>query len=164
MTETKQKTKKLSRRDAIKLLGAAAGASVLANLPSKWNTPEIARGVLPAHAQTSSILHTLTCDPDESVVEPDSSQYLSGVTISPTTLGIVMRWTMTLDNVILDNGADPITGTVATDATGYASVLTPPVTIINFALGIATTTVTWSFENASDGTGSCDQLFTFNNL
>ena len=49
----KEQPKKLSRRDALKLLGAAAGASVLANLPSKWNTPEIASGVLPAHAQTS---------------------------------------------------------------------------------------------------------------
>jgi len=50
---TEQKTKKLSRRDAIKLLGAAAGASVLANIPSKWSKPALAGGVLPAHAQTS---------------------------------------------------------------------------------------------------------------
>lgn len=45
--------KKISRRDAIKVLGAAAGASVLANLPTKWSKPELATGVLPAHAQTS---------------------------------------------------------------------------------------------------------------
>jgi len=44
---------KLTRRDALKILGAAAGASVLANLPSKWSTPELTSGVLPAHAQTS---------------------------------------------------------------------------------------------------------------
>ena len=44
---------KISRRDAIKLLGAVAGATMLANLPSKWNTPELVRGSLPAHAQTS---------------------------------------------------------------------------------------------------------------
>lgn len=44
----------LSRRDAIKLLGAAAGATVLANLPSRWSTPEFTAGVLPAHAQTSA--------------------------------------------------------------------------------------------------------------
>jgi len=50
MSESKNK---LSRRDAIKLLGAAAGASVLANLPSKWSKPSLAGGVLPAHAQTS---------------------------------------------------------------------------------------------------------------
>ena len=45
--------KKISRRDAIKMLGAVAGTSVLANLPSRWSTPELTTGVLPAHAQTS---------------------------------------------------------------------------------------------------------------
>lgn len=45
--------KKISRRDAMKLLGAAVGAVALANLPSKWNTPELAAGVLPAHARQS---------------------------------------------------------------------------------------------------------------
>jgi hypothetical protein len=50
---TKTSPKKLSRRDAIKVLGAAAGATLLANLPSKWKTPELASGVLPAHAQTT---------------------------------------------------------------------------------------------------------------
>ena len=48
-----EKNKKLSRRDAIKLLGAAAGAAALANLPSKWSKPELVSGVLPAHAQSS---------------------------------------------------------------------------------------------------------------
>ena len=47
--------KNLSRRDALKLLGAAAGASVLANLPSKWSTPQLTAGVLPAHAASSAI-------------------------------------------------------------------------------------------------------------
>ena len=50
---TEETKKNLSRRDALKILGAAAGATVLANLPAKWNTPELAAGVLPAHAQTS---------------------------------------------------------------------------------------------------------------
>ena len=48
-----KKKKNLSRRDALKVLGAAAGATVLANLPQKWSPPELASGVLPAHAQTS---------------------------------------------------------------------------------------------------------------
>jgi len=51
--------KKLSRREAIKLLGAAAGASVLADLPRKWSKPSLKGGVLSAHAQTScSIVRT----------------------------------------------------------------------------------------------------------
>ena len=45
--------KKLSRREAIKLLGTATGASLLANLPSKWSRPELSGGSIPAHAQTS---------------------------------------------------------------------------------------------------------------
>jgi hypothetical protein len=47
--------KKLSRRDAMKLLGAAIGAAALANLPSKWDKPELAQGVLPAHARQSAV-------------------------------------------------------------------------------------------------------------
>jgi hypothetical protein len=49
----KKTTPKLTRRDALKVLGAAAGASALANLPSKWRTPVLTAGVLPAHAQSS---------------------------------------------------------------------------------------------------------------
>jgi len=48
--------KKISRRDAMKLLGAAIGGATLSTLPSKWNTPELAAGVLPAHAQQSTVL------------------------------------------------------------------------------------------------------------
>lgn len=50
-----QSTKKVTRRDAIKLLGAAAGAAMLANVPTKWSKPSLMSGVLPAHAQTSCI-------------------------------------------------------------------------------------------------------------
>lgn len=57
-----EQPKKLSRRDAIKLLGAATGASVLASLPSKWTKPEVTAGVLPAQAQTSPTLPTVTTD------------------------------------------------------------------------------------------------------
>lgn len=55
-------TNKISRREAIKLLGAAAGASVLANLPSKWSKPELTGSTLPAHAQTSSSLEIVGCE------------------------------------------------------------------------------------------------------
>ena len=52
--------KRLSRRDALKLLGTVTGASVLANLPSKWSKPGLSMGVLPAHAQTSGTSQTFT--------------------------------------------------------------------------------------------------------
>ena len=44
---------KLSRREAIKILGAATGASLLANIPAKWSKPEVTGSQLPAFAQTS---------------------------------------------------------------------------------------------------------------
>jgi len=46
---------KLSRREAIKILGAATGASLLANIPAKWSKPEVTGSTLPAFAQTSCI-------------------------------------------------------------------------------------------------------------
>ena len=46
--------KKITRREAIKILATATGVSLLANIPSKWSKPEISGGVLPAHAQTSN--------------------------------------------------------------------------------------------------------------
>ena len=51
MTENK----KLNRREALKLLGAAAGASLLAGLPAKWSKPSVSGGTLPAHAQISGL-------------------------------------------------------------------------------------------------------------
>jgi len=53
--------KKITRREAIKILGATAGASLLANIPTKWSKPELIGGVLPAHAQTSNCV-TLTLE------------------------------------------------------------------------------------------------------
>ncbi len=155
MTETKQKTKKLSRRDAIKLLGAAAGASMLANLPSKWSTPELTSGVLPAHAQTSTVLATLQCSPD--IFPFITLTFLSTVTINPALDGIMMRWNVTFNNSSFFVVVSPTTGTAATVG-GVATYLSP--VIIYNALG-ATVTVTWSFENPLDGTGTCNQVSTY---
>jgi hypothetical protein len=51
--------KKLSRRDTIKMLGVAVGTAALSGLPSKWNTPEVVAGALPAHARQSAV--AMTC-------------------------------------------------------------------------------------------------------
>lgn len=67
-----EQPKKLSRRDAIKVLGAAAGASVLATLPTKWTKPEITTGVLPAHAQTSTCV-TVTV---EAIVSQNTAAFI----------------------------------------------------------------------------------------
>jgi hypothetical protein len=147
--------KELSRRDALKLLGAAAGASVLANLPSKWSTPELTAGVLPVHAQTS-VLHTLSCD--ELVTGPGESEDLavtSTVRILPAEPGIQMRFDIDLTNLTFDVGV--ATGVIATDGSGTATYSFG----VNFAPGIPALMITWSFENPSDGTGSCFETVLF---
>ncbi len=49
----KEEKPTLSRRDALKTIAAATGATALATLPGKWETPIIEGGMLPAHAQAS---------------------------------------------------------------------------------------------------------------
>lgn len=49
-------TPSVSRRRALKLLAAAAGATSLANLPPRWSPPVIRAGSLPVHAQSSDPL------------------------------------------------------------------------------------------------------------
>jgi hypothetical protein len=55
-------TKRLSRRDALKLLGTAAGGSMMAALPPKWTSPRVTPGSLPANGATSPVLPTVTTD------------------------------------------------------------------------------------------------------
>ncbi len=156
----KQTPHKLSRRDALKILGAAAGASVLANLPSKWTKPELATGVLPAHAQTSGT-HTVTAgisDPQANFCQ----DLISTATITPPTSGIPLHYVITRSNssTLLTSPA-ALTGTIPTDVSGTATLT---ITVdINFPSVFNTgdtITVTWSFEHSSDGTGSSSQVFT----
>jgi hypothetical protein len=53
MGNLKNKLPTLSRREALKILAATTGAVALSNLPSRWETPLIESGQLPAHAQAS---------------------------------------------------------------------------------------------------------------
>ena len=155
---TDQTPRKLSRRDALKILGAAAGASVLANLPSKWTKPEIAAGVLPAHAQTSgghSILAAAIGLDNGNFCQPQ----ISTATITPPTPGIPLHYVITLSNSSTVITSPALTGTVSTDASGVASLT---ITIDNtspFNVG-DTITITWSFVNPSDGTGSSSVVIT----
>src|SRR5258705_9050996 len=98
MADPKQVSRKLSRRDAIKLLGAATGATVLANLPAKWDTPEAVSGVLPAHAQTSSLgLTILSC---EFLLAIGIGDFTSTPFVGPLPLPVpmVMNYTLTFVN------------------------------------------------------------------
>jgi hypothetical protein len=149
-------SKEISRRDAMKVLAAVAGAAALANLPSKWSTPELATGVLPAHAQTSNPLplYSLAAGADE----PESNfcqDLTSTVTITPPASGINLRYVITPSAGVTIN-SPALTATALTDASG---MVTLPISVGSFGLD-DTVTVTWSFVNASDGTNTDGQVFT----
>lgn len=122
-----QNSKQISRRDALKILAAAAGASVLANLPSRWTTPKLVAGVLPAHAQTSAGLPLVLT---VSVVSLISSPI--GFTVSqvrpPGNGGPLLNWE--LRGKVTDDGGQPISA----NGFVYSSLNTSP------ELGAANTT------------------------
>jgi len=168
---TNQSQKKLSRRDAIKLLGAAAGATMLANLPSKWSTPELTSGVLPAHAQTSITgLTILDC---ELTVNRDGT-WSSTPHIGPVPQSIAMRFTLTFVNMWFTSNnpgpqiPNPFVGTWNTDLNGDVLYVNSS----NGAAGLDTLvndpnanngsfTVLWQFNDPSQGSGSCSRTYTW---
>lgn len=113
-----EQPKKLSRRDAIKVLGAAAGASVLATLPTKWTKPEITAGVLPAHAQTSWPYSFAACTASGNVNSTPSGQVYA--LIAPAVAGVSLKLAVAnnIGPVLL--AVDP-SGTYPTDGSGRAN-------------------------------------------
>ncbi len=150
-------SKEISRRDAMKILAAVAGAAALANIPGKWTKPGLEVGVLPAHAQTSVGAHTLAAgasDPAANFCFPLDST----VTITPPTSGILMRYVITPSAGVIITSPAALTGTASTNASGIASL---SVTVDGFSFTVGSTvTVTWTFESPSDGAGSGAQVFT----
>jgi hypothetical protein len=147
--------KEISRRDAMKILAAVAGAATLSNIPEKWVKPGLEIGVLPAHAQTS--LPMLTPGLPEAEAN-FCSNLTSTVAISPVASGIPMHYVITLGKSVLLWAPVALVGTVLTDSSGVATLIIS-VDQNTFAFN-DTVTVTWTFENSSDGTGSGDQVFT----
>lgn len=68
--------KKLSRRDALKILGTAVGAAALATLPSKWSKPELLSGVLPAHARQSVVSPCIVTPGSRSFTTPGTFTFV----------------------------------------------------------------------------------------
>ncbi len=164
---TEQKTKKLSRRDALKILGAAAGASVLANLPSKWTKPELAAGVLPAHAQTSilPVIYSLICAANGTLSGAGTFNAISSVGINPPDPGISMDYSIsllpTLGTAILDSPS-PSSGTVVTNGSGVASILFQISTTPSFGTSLGEVEIQWDFGSSVNGVGVCLQFFPWN--
>jgi hypothetical protein len=140
----------------MKILAAAVGATALANIPGKWINPDVQVGVLPAHAQTSPGLYTLAAGASE----PDANYCFdlsSTAVISPPASGILLRYSIIHSADVDIASPNPLTGTVPTDAAGGVSL---PITVNTFDGFGSTVTVTWSFENPSDGANSGNQIFT----
>lgn len=162
-------SRKLSRRDAIKLLGAATGATLLANLPSKWSTPELASGVLPAHAQTS-MLHTLTCTSllnAGSVGAPTNFSLISVINITPAANAISMDYQISLNTTSgtasLQSSYPMPSASVGTGPGGQINLPFVVVTAPNISgTAAGTLTITWGFTNSAEGIGTCDQQFNWN--
>jgi len=168
--------KKLSRRDAIKLLGAATGASLLANLPSKWNKPELTGGVLPAHAQTSGLgLKILSCNLTLNILSGvwSSSPVVGPLSTIPTSTCTLMQFTISFTNTHFASGSDPqspnpyinnwcldpSTGTVlyVNDAN---SVLPGPMAADAGAQS-GSISILWEFADPSLGSGTCTQTLSW---
>lgn len=155
---------KISRRDALKILAAAAGAAALANLPPTWSKPGVEVGVLPAHAQTS-IGHVLQDPPPAELLDSPDACYdgqnvgLTAV-ISPPTAGILLRYVLTYTVTGPDGAITvpvPPTGTLSTNAGGQVS-LTVTVTPDSPFMGTeGVLTVVWSFVNPADGANTVSQ-------
>jgi hypothetical protein len=154
-------TSKLSRRDALKLLGAAAGASVLANLPSEWSTPQLTAGVLPAHAQTSvpeppPQQYTLVCEDPLVLGGPNGSfeVFFTGRVI-PDHSGIPLSYSLELVNFsLLASPPNPsVPSPVFTEIGGEAHLTVK----LNATGGPGLVRVTWGFANPSDGSGTCSE-------
>jgi hypothetical protein len=162
--------KTLSRRDAIKLLGAATGATLLANLPSKWSTPELTSGVLPAHAQTSTSLGLQIIDCNFSLdlgTGAWSSTPFVGLPI-PSSPGIGMCATFSFVNTHFEGGSDPqspnpirrcwvldvSTGTVTVATNNFPDPLLGRM-LPDAGATSGSVTVLWEFASPEFGSGSC---------
>ena len=151
-------TKKISRRDAMKILAVVAGASALASVPSKWTKPGLDIGVLPVHAATSGG-HTLAAGASDPAAN-FCFDLISTVTITPPTPGILMHYAISTSGKVSVTSPAALTGAVSTDASGIATLSISVDTSSGAFDAGAIVTVTWTFENASDGVGSGNQSFT----
>lgn len=64
----------ISRRNALKAIVATGGATALATVPAKWESPLVNVGALPAYAQVSPNQYTFTNDIEDITFENDNNQ------------------------------------------------------------------------------------------
>jgi hypothetical protein len=135
--------KKLTRRDAIKILSAAAGASVLANLPSKWSSPELTSGVLPAHAQTSTLTIQAPCNYNNNTpfntLFNNTAQVIFTAQTSPNTN---IGYQLGLSNLSLNSPS--LSGSIMSNSGGFLSLST----LVVFDINDTPNSITNQFQGA----------------
>ncbi len=157
-------SKRLTRRDAMKVAAAALGAAALSNLPSQWSKPELAAGVLPAHAQTSVSPLVLTT-PAPPLFLPSGSPCWDGqpvrffAAVDPATAGIELQYTLSYVGAPSGTITSPasLTGTLTTDVNGEVSIdvtVTPDSPLFG-TIGVLS--VVWSFVDPANGTDTITQ-------
>lgn len=150
----KNQPNKLSRRETMKVLGAAAGASLLANLPSKWSTPEVTGGALPAHAQASSLYSFTSCDQKYPTGPTNMTGSLYSF-ITPATAGINIQAAIQSNSNVTVN-VDP-TNVYQTDNNGRAAITSFDFDLPAIAFEIV---IRWTFVDPTDGNDYCDTVIT----
>lgn len=163
---TESTTRKLSRRDAMKILGAAIGATALATLPPEWSKPKLATGVLPAYARQSvgtRIVRSVLRDDFDHSLPPNICQpFCSIATINPAAGNIPLHYVVTSDiapilsPVAVGNPPSPasFSGQMNTKANGEAVLSKIQIDVSKLLAKTVTVTVEWSFVNPDDGSGS----------
>ncbi len=173
-----QEPKKVSRRQAIKLLTATAGVATLASLPNKWVKPVLNAGVLPAHAQTSLThvfgLVTVTVippQPQNAKRKTISSKRVSAqvdeeffsndilstsAPIVPPTAGIQIRRTISILDNTHPSFSFPDVSQGPTDGTG--TYYGPDFDLSTWNgqqyIGQQQVNILWEFVNSSNGTNT----------
>ncbi len=145
----------------MKLLGAAIGSAALSTLPPQWSKPVLASGQLPVHARQSAGGRTLFAGPDDSNAN-FCFPVTSAVSITLPAADIPLRYSITVSSDVVVTAPAALTGTVVTDAAGNAT-LDVDVSNTPYDTPIIVT-VTWSFDNPADGSGSDSQIFSISSF
>ena len=140
---------KISRRDAIKLLGAALGGAALSTIPPTWSKPALAASQLPEHARQSVGLHVF----DKSELTFPFGGSIS-VSILPPDGGIRVRWSF---SNVMEHA--PKNAKLAMPPSGEATTDNDGVATVDVNSDCQNLEVHWSFVYSSDGTDTCDQKY-----
>lgn len=111
---TKTATRNISRRDAIKIITAAAGSAALVKIPANWSKPDIESSLLAPHAQTTT--------PPPPVVYTVSALACDSHNGSPTNNGFTINATYPelLNPALASGGANAVK--LSTQVTGLSVV------------------------------------------